>query len=534
MQAVLLLLLLAAQQPTVDRTSHCGTPTEADAPAAATRLMDGVGSVHLAITTSNPEAQKFFDQGLAQMHSFWTREAERSFVRAAELDPEAPMPQFGIAMVAGGLYQPYFQIENWDSIYGKQKRTNKRSEEAARKALELAAKPGKATELEKLYIDAVAARRIPNGKDSDEEYIAAWRRLLAKYPKEVEARSYLSLHLMRGFELPAKTPRKYSMEAVEILRQLVKDAPEHPGVHHYIIHGFEGAPFAKEAWASSDKYFTQAVNIPHALHMPGHIYSQTGRWRDAQMAFDAAKKKELEYIRADPSYGNGHHGHNVHYLSTVYSFDGQYDKAVAEAQHLLEFAETDAQKKSDDLFTSAYAQGFFAMQRALTQHEKWDEILGGKMLPEINRPRQQAWLAWSRGIAHAAKGNAEGAREQARLMDQALAQYARKMWGKKPEELRVAREELDAQILLADGKVDKGLRALERVAAKEHALRYTEPPYYARPVHEALGKWALKHNRLDLAERAFKGAIEHYEADRIAEAGLREVASRRAGAPSGN
>jgi hypothetical protein len=533
MNAALFLLFLAAQQTTADRTSHCGTPPEADAPAPATRLMEGVGTVHFPITTSNPEAQKFFDQGLAQMHSFWTREAERSFVRAAELDPEAPMPHFGIAMVAAGLYQPYFQIENWDSINGKQDRTNKRAEAAARKALELAAKPGKATPLEKLYIEAVAARRIPSGKDSDEEYIAAWRRLLAAYPKEVEARTYLSLHLMRGFDLPAKTPRKYSLEAVEILRQLLKDAPEHPGVHHYVIHGFEGSPYAKEAWASSEKYFTQAPEIPHALHMPGHIYSQTGRWRDAQIAFDAAKKKELEYIKADPSYGNGHHGHNVHYLSTVYSFDGQYEKAVAEAQHLLGFAETENQKKSDDLFTSAYAQGFFAMQRALTQHEKWDEILEGKMLPEINRPRQQAWLSWARGIAYAAKGDAGAAKEQARRMDQALAQYARKMKGTKPPELVVAREELAAQIALASGSIDKGLRALERVAAKEHALRYTEPPYYARPVHEALGKWALKHNRLDTAERAFRGALEHFEADRIAEAGLREVAARRGG-PSGN
>ena len=508
--------------------SHCSVPPGPDAPKLPAKLLDGMGTEHISfpITTSNPEAQKFFNQGVAQMHSFWGREAERSFLQAAALDPEAPMPWWGVAMVAGGQYQPYFQIAGWDEISGKQARTNRRAIDSAQKALDLSAKPGKATELEKLYIAAVAARRIPGKEDPDEAYIASWRALLEKYPQEIEARTYLSLHLMRGFELPSHTPRKYSMEAVAILKQLLTEAPDHPGVNHYVIHAWEGSSFAKDAWPSSEKYFTEAVDIPHALHMPGHIYSQTGRWKDAITAFVAAKQKELAYMKADPAYGNGHHGHNVNYLATAYSFTGDYDSAVREAKHLLSIPETDAQKKSNDLFTTAYAQGFIAMLRALTQHEKWDDILAGNMLPQIARPRQEAWYAWARGLAFAQKGEIAKARTEGRKMDAALANYASKTKRPIPAELKVAEEELTAQIVLASGKTDAGLRMLENAAKADRALRYTEPPYYARPVYESLGKAAAKAGRTSLARKAFQQALEQFPADAIAEAGLHELDQR--------
>ncbi|MCX6597588.1 MAG: hypothetical protein NTV70_14605, partial [Acidobacteria bacterium] len=175
--------LLAADTKTQMEKNHdhCSVPAGAAAPALPAKLMEGMGRVDFKITTKSPEAQKFFNQGIAQMHSFWTKEAERSFLQAAQLDPEAPMPWFGVAMVAGGQYQPRFQVDNWEEMMGPQARTTKRAWDAAQKALDLAKVPGKATELEQLYITAVAARRIPVAKqNSDDAYIAAWKALLAK------------------------------------------------------------------------------------------------------------------------------------------------------------------------------------------------------------------------------------------------------------------------------------------------------------------------------------------------------------------
>src|SRR5579871_2057004 len=167
--AVLCLSFAAAAQ--TKPADNCTPPPSALAPPLPAKLLPGMGTVHLPITTSSPEAQKFFDQGMAQMHSFWAREAERSFLQAAALDPQAPMPQWGIAMVAAGDWRPRFQIDLLTQVNGKQvPPATSRARAAADKAVELSRVDGKATDLEKLYIAAVAARRDPNAKDPDEAF----------------------------------------------------------------------------------------------------------------------------------------------------------------------------------------------------------------------------------------------------------------------------------------------------------------------------------------------------------------------------
>src|SRR5713226_5867116 len=88
----------------------CAPPPGGSAPSLPARILSGQGQISFPITTSNPKAQEFFNQGVAQMHSFWATEAERSFLQAAALDPQAAMPYWGIAMVAAGDYRPRFQL----------------------------------------------------------------------------------------------------------------------------------------------------------------------------------------------------------------------------------------------------------------------------------------------------------------------------------------------------------------------------------------------------------------------------------------
>jgi len=97
LQLALALVFAVAPAGAQQKADNCTPPPSALAPTLPAKLLPGMGTVHMPITTSNPEAQKFFDQGLAQMHSFWAREAERSFLQAAALDPAAPMPQWGVA-----------------------------------------------------------------------------------------------------------------------------------------------------------------------------------------------------------------------------------------------------------------------------------------------------------------------------------------------------------------------------------------------------------------------------------------------------
>lgn len=513
----------AAKQPDMCAPPPSGTP-----PALPAKIMTGQGTVHFPITTSNPKAQEFFDQGVAQMHSFWATEAERSFRQAVELDPDAPMPHWGIAMISAGDYRPRFQLDSYSKVFGKNNpiKTSARAIEAARKAEELARVPGKATPLEKLYIDSIVARRDPKSKNPDDAYIQGLRAITEQYPDEVEARTFLALHLMRGFDLPERTPRGTSMEAASILRDLLVKAPDHPGVHHYVIHGFEGSTFAKDAWPSCKRYSELVTNIPHALHMPGHIYSQTGRWEDAATAFAAAAENERGYMRADRLYGSGHHGHNVHFLATSYSFQGQYDKAKEAARELLSFKENPREQASIDGFYSAYRQGWFAMLRSLVQSESWDEILEGKSLPAYDKPREQAWRHWAMALAHVAKGNTILAKSETKLMDEALDQYKEKVQMPVAEVLVAARAELEGHLKLGDGKINAGLKKLEQAASMERRMIYSEPPYYPRPVLEALGQAALKNGRLPQAESAFRRALDQYPGSFRSQSGLRATLER--------
>jgi hypothetical protein len=501
----------------------CAPPPGAMPPTLPAKMLTGQGTeyIHFPITTSSPEAQKFFEQGVAQMHSFWALEAERSFLQAAALDPSAPMPYWGIAMVAGGDYRPRFQLER-DGVpskpQGKLTGGRLRALEASKKAVELSNVPGKATDLEKLYIAAIYARRTAD--NPDEAYVAGLRKVGEADPNGVESQTYLALHLMRGFETPSRQPRSGSTEAADLLRALAVKFPDHPGVHHYIIHGFEGASYAKDAWPSCRRYPELVTNIPHALHMPGHIWAQTGQWEAAAKSFEDASANELSYMKADALYGTGHHAHNVEFLLTTYMFEGKYQEAMDRANSLMAYGENPREAKEIDNAYAIYRQGWFGAMRTLVAFEKWDLILDGKTLPVYDKPREQAWRHWAVALALGNKGSAKMARQELAAMGKSMNDFAAKTKGPVPPVLEAARKELEGQVALFEKKTVKGLKLMETAGTMERSLRYTEPPSYPRPVLNVLGEKALRAGKSEMAQAAFQSSLDEFPGDPKALAGL--------------
>jgi hypothetical protein len=467
----------------------CTPPPTAGAPSLPAKLMGGMGQIAFPITIKEHIGLLYFQQGVAQLHSFWAKEAERSFRMAASIDPEAPMPWWGVAMAASGDYRPKFQQEHLDEIFGKQPRTTPRAWEAAQRARELAGKRKDLPLIEKLYVESIQGKCDPSAVNPDGAYVEGLRKILAIYPNEIEAKLYLALATMRGFTLPDHKPRQGTTESVGILRSLLAEAPEHPGLHHYIIHGFEGSSFAREAWASCEAYARLVPMIPHALHMPGHIYAQTGKLKEAQTAFRECMALELQYMAQDKEYGSGHHGHNVHFLAMVYSMDNQPEKALECARHLLAFGDTAAEAARPDAIYGAYRQGFFAALRTVAQHEMWGAAGDEKLIPNIKQPRFEAWRHWLQALAamHRDKDAAK-AREHMTAMDKALGEFLRLTNYSMPEELAVARMELDGHYLWLQGDPHHALEKLEEASVRERQLRYTEPTWYPRPVAEVMKK----------------------------------------------
>jgi tetratricopeptide (TPR) repeat protein len=476
-----------------------------------------MGTTSMPVTTSSDEARQFFNQGVSQVHSFWFIEAERSFLQAATLDPAMAMAWWGISVSAAGDYRPAFQLirDPYDGGRGGgprqaapdaiQRTTNGaavdgriRAREAIHKAMALR---DKVTERERLYIEAEAARRNPAATNADADHIAGLRKLVAAYPEDLEAKSILGLALLDGYDSATKQPRTHTMEGLRLLQEVVEKDDNHFGAHHYIIHGWEGSTTPEKAWHSCQRYPALVPNIPHALHMPGHIYAQSDRIDEAIQAFGAAAGNELGWMNADVLYPNGHHAHNVHFLVHALNLDGRFQESMARARHIMGFKETPRERSGGSQRT-AYRQGYYALVKTLVRFERWDQILDGTTIPAYDKPEQQAWRTWAVGLAHAARNRLDEARrESSRLKDLLKTVSASR------GPLGVADLELEATVTARAGDRSRGYEIFRKAAAMEAGLLYSEPPIYPRPVAEGFGATALALGDFHVAETAYREAL---------------------------
>jgi tetratricopeptide (TPR) repeat protein len=500
--AVLVAQVLAQTKETrQDNTAVCHTPTATKAATTPARLVDGYGKVHMPIATKSEEAQWFFDQGLALLHSFWSYEADRSFERAAQLDPECAMAQWGIAMAAVN---------------------EKRRDEAVKRAKELAAK---ASERERLYIEAVEARyqgertTIQNNGflGASEAYQKAMRKIVAFYPDDLEAKLFLALALMSGYERDG-APKPGTVEAIALLQVALAKDPKHLAAHHYMIHATESGKRAIDGAPSADVYGSLAPKVGHAVHMPGHTYVHIDRWDDAARAFEGSAEVDRAYIRDNKEttdHAAGPYGHNVHFLATVYGYQGRYRDAVRAGQELL-----DATKAPDEQKSRAALEGRISMLRSLVRFEKYDEVLNGKSLPDEGAFEVlKGWRYYALGLAKIGKGDVAATRAQIETLEREIAWLKEKFGkakdlpqaGRQRQQLRalaVAPIELQARILAREGKAAEAIAKLREGVEEEIKLGYSEPPLYPNPMEEVAGKICLELKRWKEAEEFFRAALE--------------------------
>jgi tetratricopeptide (TPR) repeat protein len=506
-----------------DNTAVCHIPNATKAAATPARLMDGYGKVHMPVTTRSEEAQKFFDQGLALLHSFWFYEADRSFERAAQLDPECAMAQWGIAMAAVN---------------------EKRRSAAIKRAKELIAK---ASERERLYIEAVEARyqgeraNIQNNAflGANESYQKAIRKIVSFYPDDLEAKLFLALALMSGYDHDG-APKPGTVESIALLQVVLVKDPKHLAAHHYMIHATESGKRAIDGVPSADIYGSLAPKVGHAVHMPGHTYVHVDRWDDAAKAFERSVEVDRAYLRDNnetTDHAAGPYGHNIHFLAMVYGYQGRYRDAVRVSQQLL--AET---KAPDEQRSRAAFEGRLSLLRTLVRFEKHDEILDGRSLPEEGEFEVlRAWRYYAQALAQIGRLDLAAARAQLELLEREIAWLKEKFdkskdlpqAGRQRRHLRalaVAPIELKARIAAQEAtsmpltqltnvpgsespveqakKADMAISLLREGIEEEIKLGYSEPALYPTPMEEVAGKVCLELKRWKEAEEFFRAALE--------------------------
>src|ERR1041385_2176936 len=234
------------------------------------KLMPGFGNVQHKVSTSNDEAQKYFNQGLALCYGFNHNEAERAFRKAAELDPKMAMAWWGVAYAVGPNYNLPIDEERM-----------KRAVDALQHAQALREN---ASEQERAYIDAVAKRYTeaekPDYQKLQQDYAEAWKALVQRYPDDLDAatiyaESLMNLHPWKLWDKEGN-PREGTEEIVRVLEGVLQRDANHLGANHFYIHAVEASNSPDKANPSASRLAGLAPASGHLVHMPAHIFIRTG------------------------------------------------------------------------------------------------------------------------------------------------------------------------------------------------------------------------------------------------------------------
>src|ERR1700686_3664918 len=264
--SVLLTLLLCGVITAQDHAAH--TPSK---PAT---LMPGLGDLHHPVSTKNPQAQQFFDQGLRFIYAFNHDEAARSFRHTAELDPKLAMAYWGVAEAVGPNYNDPASDERYAQAHA-----------AIEKELELGAD---ASPSDQAYIAALA-KRFPADTNADrraaaESYRDGMRELTKTYPDDLDAATLfaeagMNLHPWGLWRVDG-TPEEGTEEIVATLESVIRREPNHLGAVHYYIHAVEASSSPERALAGANRLAQLAPAAGHIVHMPAHIYIRTGDYEE--------------------------------------------------------------------------------------------------------------------------------------------------------------------------------------------------------------------------------------------------------------
>lgn len=486
-------------------------------------LMPGLGNLHHPVSTTNSEAQQFFDQGLRLVYAFNHEEAARSFRHAAELDPKLAMAWWGVALAAGPNYNLPVDPER-----------EKIAESAIEKAKSLYAD---APQVEKDYVDAMARRfsgdANPNYHQLDLDYSRAMRELSQKYPDDLDAATLFADSMMnlRPWKLwnADGTPAEGTNEIVSTLEGVLRRDPHHMGAMHLYIHAVEASPHPERALPFAEEIATLAPAAGHLVHMPAHIYERTGNFDGARAQNAAAAKADEDYAAATGSQGlymMMYYSHNLHFGAVSASMQGR----CAEAK---QFADRLAGNLRPALKDMPMVEPFVAMPFAIAVRCRfWDDVMVASE-PSAQTPTLKAFWLYSRGIALTVQGKtAEAAalEQQLAAIEKATSRddlYMPPVENHTWQIYHIADDVLAARIATAKGDKPGAIELLRDAVATQDKLLYDEPPDWYYPVRESLGGMLLQAGDVKGAEQVFRDDLEKNPRNPRSLFGLAEALTRQ-------
>jgi tetratricopeptide (TPR) repeat protein len=467
-------------------------------------LVAGIGDAHHPVSTHNPQAQQFFDQGLRFIYDFNHDEAARSFQHAAELDPGLAMAYWGVAEAVGPNYNDPADPDRY-----------KHAHDAVQKAMDLSAS---ASESDQAYIQAMA-KRFPADSKSDlkkaaEDYRDAMRQVVSEFPDDLDAATLfaeagMNLHPWGLWHIDG-TPEAGTDEIVSTLESVMKRDPNHLGAIHYYIHAVEASANPERALAGANKLAALAPAAGHIVHMPAHVYVRTGDYEAAVKTNEQAASVDRAYIKATGAQGiypMMYYSHNLHFIAMCGAMNGNYAESRKNADLLVE-------NVGPHVKDMPPLEGFMTIPMAVEiRFHHWNEVL---KMPQPDAAMKTATVFWhfGRGLALAGTGKVTEAEAEYKIVSDAEAAtppdviFQMPINNKAKDIMKIAKDVLGAKIAMAKKDNSGAIVMLKEAVAIQDTLKYGEPPDWFFPVRESLGGALLMTGDAVAAEKVFRDDLD--------------------------
>ena len=502
-------------------------PAQSLAQRAGAPLFEGMGDYHMPITTADPDAQRYFDQGMVLAFGFNHAESIRSFRAAQTLDPTCAMCFWGEALAAG----PNINVtSNGKAIMAPAERASARAAIDQALALMDDVRPK-----EQDWIRALDQRYDGQADTPRDPLDRAWANALAdmasSYPDDTTVASVYAEALMNTMPWDYWGPdgeAKPDTQAVIASLEAVMDAdPDHPLALHLYIHALEASSNAAKAEPAADGLANLVPGSGHLVHMPSHIYFRVGRYQDSALANIRAAEVDEAYIaqcNAQGFYPALYYPHNIHFLWASATMQGQSALSLDSARRVV------ANVRVEQVEQFPTIQFFRTVPMlSLVRFARWEEILEE---PEPHEPFAFARAIWhyGRGVAHAALGDAGAARVELAAIEGLEPEVDEVFMGNvypARDLLEIAKSLLRGEMAYRSDDAANAVLAFEEAVALQDALPYTEPPFWYYPTRQSLGAALLATNRLAEAQAVFEDDLEQYPMNGWSMFGLAEALRRQ-------
>jgi tetratricopeptide (TPR) repeat protein len=462
--------------------------------------LEKLGKVNFQ-TSCNAPAQASFTRGMTLLHSFEYPQAEAAFNEAATADPTCSIAHWGVAM---SLYHPLWAPPSQAEL------------ERAHAALAKAQSTPPRTERERDYVAAIASFYRESDKLDHKARSLAYNEAMAalhkRYPEDREAAIFYALSQIAAGTQDNDPNFSREKSAAVILEAILKDEADHPGVAHYLIHGFDYPVLATLAVPAAQRYAAIAPDSPHAQHMPSHIFTRLGMWEESIASNLKAEAAAKALVRSEGFDGGSNEQlHAMDYLAYAYLQTGQ----EAGAQRVLDDLNA-MQKVNLPIFTVAYAATAVPV-RIVLENRRWKEAASLKLADNVAKlaPLEsfqwaEAHVVFARAIGSARSGDAVAAREATTKLkaieDALVVPPGTYDWRK---QVSIARQVAEAWATYAEGKKDEAVKLMRAAADLDDATeKHPVTPGAILPAREQLGEMLLELNRPAEAMLEYESALQ--------------------------